>query len=96
LQDLLALKQQQAILVGAILSINQGRLADLSVNQGRSIMLFTIVTICFLPLSFFASVFGMNNQEMTGSSMTIREQFIYMCMFAIPHRTCQDSFKNQL
>ena len=54
--------------------------ADLSINQGRTIMLFTIVTICFLPLSFFAGIFGMNNQEMTGSAMSISEQFTYMCM----------------
>jgi Mg2+ and Co2+ transporter CorA len=46
-------------------------------------MLFTIVTICFLPLSFFASIFGMNNQEMNGSTMTVRDQLTYMCTFTI-------------
>lgn len=62
--------------------------ADLSVDQGRSIMLFTVVTICFLPLSFFAGIFGMNNQEMTGSGMAVRVQFTYMCEFPIYSRKC--------
>jgi Mg2+ and Co2+ transporter CorA len=80
LQDLLALKQQQASIIEARMALVR---ADLSINQGRSIMLFTIVTICFLPLSFFASIFGMNNQEMNGSAMTVRDQLTYMCKFTI-------------
>ncbi|KLP16776.1 uncharacterized protein LW94_2719 [Fusarium fujikuroi] len=35
-------------------------------QQGRAIMLFTIVTIVFLPLSFFTSYFGQNIFEITG------------------------------
>ncbi|KAK3311667.1 uncharacterized protein B0T15DRAFT_508207 [Chaetomium strumarium] len=35
-------------------------------QQGRVIMLFTIVTIIFLPLSFFTSYFGQNASEITG------------------------------
>lgn len=31
-------------------------------------MLFTIVTIVFLPLSFFTGVFGMNATDLTGSN----------------------------
>ncbi|KAN0096257.1 hypothetical protein V8E51_015062 [Hyaloscypha variabilis] len=65
LKDLLALKQQQAGVVEARESVKQG---EESLRQGRSIMLFTIVTIIFLPLSFFTGVFGMNATDLTGSS----------------------------
>ena len=56
--------------------------ADLSIHQGRSIMLFTIVTIFFLPLSFFTSIFGMNNKEWEASPMSIHQQFRFMCKLA--------------
>lgn len=32
-------------------------------NQGRSIMLFSVLSIIFLPLSFIASLFGMNSMD---------------------------------
>ncbi|KAI1121850.1 hypothetical protein F5Y10DRAFT_255444 [Nemania abortiva] len=35
-------------------------------KQGGAIMLFTIVTVIFLPLSFFTSFFGQNVSEITG------------------------------
>ncbi|KAL7800769.1 hypothetical protein V8C43DRAFT_325967 [Trichoderma afarasin] len=37
-------------------------------QQGRIIMLFTIITIIFLPLSFFTSYFGQNVSELTGDT----------------------------
>ncbi|KAF4120659.1 putative serine esterase (DUF676) [Geosmithia morbida] len=37
--------------------------ADLATSQGRSVMIFTVFTIIFLPLSFFTSLFGMNTRE---------------------------------
>ncbi|KAL2071212.1 hypothetical protein VTL71DRAFT_12447 [Oculimacula yallundae] len=60
LKDLLSLKQQQASIIEAKYALKR---ADESVTQGRSIMLFTIVTIIFLPLSFMSSVFGMNAKD---------------------------------
>ncbi|KAK0103966.1 hypothetical protein ONS96_005071 [Cadophora gregata f. sp. sojae] len=60
LKDLLDLKQQQASIIEAKYALKR---ADESVSQGRSIMLFTIVTIIFLPLSFMSSVFGMNAKD---------------------------------
>ncbi|KAG4437373.1 hypothetical protein IFR05_007137 [Cadophora sp. M221] len=51
LNELLGLKQQQS-------SVVQSRVSALETfRQGRSIMLFTIITIIFLPLSFGASAF---------------------------------------
>jgi Mg2+ and Co2+ transporter CorA len=43
-------------------------------------MAFTLVTIFFLPLGFFAAFFGMNNQEINQASwMSLAEQIKYMC-----------------
>jgi Mg2+ and Co2+ transporter CorA len=61
LKDLLTLKQQQAGVIEAREAVKQ---AQLTLKQGQSIMIFTIVTIIFLPLSFCASVFGMNAAEL--------------------------------
>ncbi|KAK3370744.1 hypothetical protein B0T24DRAFT_299103 [Lasiosphaeria ovina] len=71
--DLLSLKQQQASVVQAWESVNQ---AEEAVRQGRSIMMFTTITIIFLPLSFMTSFFGMNNIEFgsSGTDWTIAEQ----------------------
>ncbi|KAL8829774.1 MAG: hypothetical protein Q9191_001822 [Dirinaria sp. TL-2023a] len=58
--NLLDIKQKQA-------SVDESRLAraqmDATAAQGRAIMVFTLFTIIFLPLSFFTSVFGMNVRE---------------------------------
>ncbi|CAG8983892.1 hypothetical protein HYALB_00005531 [Hymenoscyphus albidus] len=77
LKDLLSLKQQQASIIEAKYALKR---ADESIKQGRSVMLFTIVTIIFLPLSFMSSVFGMNasnfdSPDGTGNRMSLREQF---------------------
>ncbi|RDA89807.1 hypothetical protein CP533_0874 [Ophiocordyceps camponoti-saundersi (nom. inval.)] len=70
--------QQQAGIFEAKAAIQR---ADEAALQGRSIMVFTVFTIIFLPLSFFATVFGMNNVEMTGkdSPMRLGFQLRYMC-----------------
>ncbi|KAK4447225.1 hypothetical protein QBC34DRAFT_410137 [Podospora aff. communis PSN243] len=69
--DLLTLKQQQASVI-QIASLSN---AEESVRQGRAIMVFTVVTIVFLPLSFMSSVFGMNNSDFGDNTMTLRDQF---------------------
>ncbi|KAL5373726.1 hypothetical protein DPSP01_012471 [Paraphaeosphaeria sporulosa] len=56
LQDLLDLKSKAASLAEA----------RSTTKQGQAVMLFTIVTIIFLPLSFFTSYFGQNVSEFTG------------------------------
>lgn len=83
--ELLSLKQQQASVVQQEASVAQARQAsrqaEASVRQGRSIMVFTIITIVFLPLSFIASVFGMNNVEFgTSTTISLVEEFKFMCM----------------
>ncbi|KAM3067868.1 hypothetical protein ACMFMG_011353 [Clarireedia jacksonii] len=81
LRDLLSLKQQQASIIEAIAALSY---ADESVQQGRSIMVFTTITIIFLPLSFMSSLFGMNAKELAGPDggiMSIGEQFKYMLAF---------------
>jgi Mg2+ and Co2+ transporter CorA len=94
LKDLLGLKQQQASIIEAKHALKR---ADLSVIQGRSMMLFTIVTIIFLPLSFMTSVFGMNASDFDapsgdGSKMTLRHQFKLLCELSIPLRRPNPTF----
>ncbi|KAI1778572.1 hypothetical protein F4818DRAFT_456368 [Hypoxylon cercidicola] len=74
-KTLLELKQQQASVVQAWQAVQQ---SDESVRQGRAIMMFTVVTIIFLPLSFMSSVFGMNNVQLSGDSWEISDEFKYM------------------
>jgi Mg2+ and Co2+ transporter CorA len=82
LKDLLDLKQQQASIIEATYALKR---ADESVSQGRSIMLFTIITIIFLPLSFMTSVFGMNASDFStptgGNSMSLGKQFKLLCEY---------------
>ncbi|KAI0006728.1 hypothetical protein F4779DRAFT_549192 [Xylariaceae sp. FL0662B] len=74
-KDLLELKQQQASVVQAWQAIKQ---SEETIKQGRSIMMFTLVTIVFLPLSFMSSVFGMNNVQFSGDSWQIKDEFLFM------------------
>ncbi|KAK7973144.1 hypothetical protein PG988_007278 [Apiospora saccharicola] len=76
LEGFLTLKQQQASIVEAKAALER---AEESVKQGRAIMAFTIVTIFFLPLGFFATFFGMNNSDINDANwMTLNEQVTYM------------------
>ncbi|KAI1497760.1 hypothetical protein F5X99DRAFT_432688 [Biscogniauxia marginata] len=74
LKDLLTLKQQQA---GVIEAREAVKSASETVRQGQSIMLFTSVTIIFLPLSFCTSLFGMNAAEFNDGSLTLAQEFTY-------------------
>lgn len=75
IRELLDMKQQQSGIIEAKAGI---RRADESVLQGRSIVVFTVVTIFFLPLSFFATMFGMNARELNDGHMTIGNQLLLM------------------
>ncbi|KAH7308294.1 hypothetical protein BKA65DRAFT_415197 [Rhexocercosporidium sp. MPI-PUGE-AT-0058] len=76
LRELLDMKQQQAGIIEAKAAI---RRADEAVLQGRSIVVFTVFTVFFLPLSFFAAVFGMNARELnSGSSLPLGKEIRYM------------------
>lgn len=44
---------------------------ELASSQNLSVMIFTIFTVIFLPLSFFTSVFGMNTVEWENQPPTI-------------------------
>ncbi|KAL2174042.1 uncharacterized protein P884DRAFT_280440 [Thermothelomyces heterothallicus CBS 202.75] len=79
LRELLDMKQQQAGIIEAKAAI---RRADETVIQGRSIVVFTVVTIFFLPLSFFATVFGMNAQELDSGTMSMGTQFMWMFLLS--------------
>ena len=79
-KDLLDMKQKQANIVEAHLAREQ---TEVAADQSRSIMIFTIFTIIFLPLSFFASVFGINAREWSGVSENLRLHTILSYMGSI-------------
>lgn len=58
--------------VQSLAQIDDARLsrqkADLASVQNHSILIFTVFTVIFLPLSFFTSLFGMNTYEWGGSN----------------------------
>lgn len=55
-------------------SIEQNELAIVSDSQNKAILVFTIVTVIFLPLSFFTSYYGMN---LTGIVNTARTEHYF-------------------
>ncbi|KAF7162626.1 hypothetical protein CNMCM5623_007851 [Aspergillus felis] len=74
-ENLLDLKQKQA-------NVDESRLArweaEVTQTQSRSVMVFTIFTVIFLPLSFFTSLFGINVREWSGTETNpdFREMFL--------------------
>ena len=77
-KELLDMKQKQANVVEAHLAREQ---TEVATDQSRSVMIFTIFTIIFLPLSFFASVFGINAREWSGDGnnyLSLHQIFTYM------------------
>jgi Mg2+ and Co2+ transporter CorA len=65
LRDLLDLKQRQA-------NVSEARTAryqiEISARHGRSVLLFTVITIIFLPMSVIATMLGMNVTELNGQN----------------------------
>lgn len=50
--------------------MEQNELAILAESNNKAILVFTAVTIVFLPLSFFTSYFGMNLQGVVNTTKT--------------------------
>jgi Mg2+ and Co2+ transporter CorA len=44
------------------------QLAEAAERQSKIVTVFTIITAVFLPLSFFASYFGMNVKDLSGEA----------------------------
>lgn len=81
--DLLDLKQKHANAFEARFTRDQA--AD-TARQGQTIMVFTIVTIIFLPLSFIATFFAINIQEFPRSadgSQNLHLAYVTKYMFGI-------------
>lgn len=64
-QQELAISQRQMATQQQNLAIEEAKSSRV---QSRSVMIFTAITIIFLPLSFFTSYFGMNLTDITRSS----------------------------
>ena len=77
------MKQKQANIIEAHLARDQNKVAA---DQSRTVMIFTIFTIIFLPLSFFASVFGINAREWSGGDngfLPLHNIFTYMISISL-------------
>ena len=82
-KELLDMKQKQANIVEAHLAREQNEVAA---DQSRSVMIFTVFTIIFLPLSFFASVFGINAREWSSQPNnypSLKNIFIIMIVISL-------------
>ncbi|KAI0008409.1 hypothetical protein F4779DRAFT_641913 [Xylariaceae sp. FL0662B] len=73
--NLLAMKQHEIALVQSWHSITQSEATN---KQNTAIVMFTIVTIVFVPLSFMSSVFGMNAAEFSDDKWSLTDQFKYL------------------
>ncbi|KAL8722755.1 MAG: hypothetical protein Q9225_000816 [Loekoesia sp. 1 TL-2023] len=79
-------------------TIEQNELAILAESNNKAIMVFTIVTIIFLPLSFFTSYFGMNLKGVIDTDRTERYFWavcgsVTVCVVSL---TVLFGFKNRL
>ncbi|CAH0051314.1 unnamed protein product [Clonostachys solani] len=66
ISETLSLEQSEIANLQATLSVEQG---TRSVEQGTRLMVFTIVTVVFLPLSFLASFFAMDTEAFQKSAL---------------------------
>ncbi|KAH9907232.1 hypothetical protein F4778DRAFT_721108 [Xylariomycetidae sp. FL2044] len=84
LKDLLDLQQKEESLAEAQYSNEQAdtarEQADEIAAQSQILLLFTIVTIIFLPLSFFTSYYGMNIVELTGEAGNTTQGAVWTVM----------------
>ena len=79
-------------------SIEQNEMAIVSDSQNKAILVFTGVTIVFLPLSFFTSYYGMNLQGIVNSNLDVRH-FWKVCgtiAFAIVLLVTLGAFRHRL
>lgn len=79
-------------------TIEQNELAIIAESNNKAIVVFTIVTIIFLPLSFFTSYFGMNLRGVVQTDRTER-YFWAVCgsvTVCIVSLTVLFGFKNRL
>ncbi|ETN45935.1 uncharacterized protein HMPREF1541_00117 [Cyphellophora europaea CBS 101466] len=74
--EILDLKQKQANIFEARSATKMARESE---KSNETIMLFTIITIIFLPLSTIISIFGMSAREIDGIRIGIA--FAYICKF---------------
>ncbi|KAL9584463.1 MAG: hypothetical protein Q9212_002102 [Teloschistes hypoglaucus] len=69
-ENLLIEAQQSMEALFQLRSIEQNELAIVSDSQNKAVLIFTGVTIVFLPLSFFTSYYGMNLSTITNTEKT--------------------------
>jgi CorA-like Mg2+ transporter protein len=80
-QKKIAVKQAEIATQQKDLAETQAKIAQTAERQGEVIMLFTIVTIIFLPLGTIASIYGMNAHEFGQGGPKL--QHIWKVLFGI-------------
>ncbi|KAJ9626131.1 hypothetical protein H2204_010082 [Knufia peltigerae] len=80
--DVMGLEQNEASINEAVSSRKQ---ALETIEQGRTLMVFTVITIIFLPLSFLASLFALNITDFPRSSGSVQftPGWVYPKLFGI-------------
>ena len=83
--DLLDLQQRevnlQQMLYTAKQALSAQAGADATEAQSQILLIFTVVTIVFLPLSFFTSFSGMNIDDGKGQSLNYARSYVDRTMF---------------
>ena len=77
---LLDMKQKQANVWEAWAARETNEVAS---GQSRAVLVFTVFTIIFLPLSFFTSLFGMNAARWSGVETNVSLHVIFAWMFPV-------------
>ena len=75
--QLLDMKQKHSNIIEAHMAREQ---TETAAEQSRSVMIFTIITIIFLPLSFFSSIFGMNVKDWSGTETNPTLEYVLLLM----------------
>ncbi|KAL8357149.1 hypothetical protein RB598_002125 [Gaeumannomyces tritici] len=78
LTNLLDLKQKHSNALEARFARDQ---AVIAAKQGQTVMVFTLVTILFLPIGFIAAFFAINFEEWGGARLTI--PYVAKYMFSV-------------
>ncbi|KAI9805685.1 MAG: hypothetical protein M1833_005178 [Piccolia ochrophora] len=79
-KDLLDMKQKEQNTDEARQARHQ---AETATSQSRSVMVFTVFTVIFLPLSFMTSLFGMNVKEWSGDQDNLSARRIFTLIACI-------------